>query len=54
MSDFAYWNPATDPDKFRALKELEWAGQVQFCLLEPGQEIGYVRVLGSWFGRYFR
>jgi hypothetical protein len=43
LSDFAYWNPVTDPNKSEGLKELEWPGHVQagarhvrFCLLEPG------------------
>jgi hypothetical protein len=26
ISSFAYWNPATDPDKSGELKELEWPG----------------------------
>jgi hypothetical protein len=48
MSGNAYWNPAMDPDKSGGLEKLEWPrhvwdGHVRKWLLEPGQEIGYVR-----------
>jgi hypothetical protein len=61
MSNFAYWNPATDPDKFRGLRNFKWPKHVrvggQICLVlltrtRLGDRICPV-FLGSWFKRYF-
>jgi hypothetical protein len=62
MSDFAYWNPATDPDKSEELKELEWprhvrtGGQTCLVLLTRTQSEDRICLifLESWFGRYFQ
>jgi hypothetical protein len=43
LSDFAYWNPVTDPNKSEGLKELEWPGHVQ-----AGGQTCPILLTGTW------